>query len=154
MVPQMNAAWNSSIRAFIDAALPRIKVKSGMSGSSLAALAGKVRHRRKVTARVAKGVKTKGHSELSGRFEDNNARWKSRAFGARLGRKSYHVGLMKLDMKDSDLQFHFHLSVYQYYIHENKWGSLEAGLKAFKKRWKEQFEERINGRLVRLFFNG
>jgi len=154
----MKKLWKACTFSFLEAALDKIHVDTGMSAASLMPLAAKVQVRSQIEAQLAgMGTPTKpGHKTLYGRWASNNAEFKSRTLGEQLGKKSF--ALTYGDANNPIFSFDFEIAVFQLYLHETSenwmnerggrksqnWHAIEAGYFAFLKHFDDNVDSYIN----------
>lgn len=142
------------MRVFLDVTVNNILVDSGMSAASLLPLAAKVQYRTAILAIIrGKGPSpTRGHgpSSVFPPFEDNIGRFKSIAFGSRLGAKSFSVDFGNPNRPIFSMDFD--ISVLQHFIHENGLGnartaqnSLALGVAAAEEFFRREIPLRLQG---------
>jgi hypothetical protein len=148
MIANFNKAWRHGAREGIRAIAEEIVVDTGMSKASLLPLAAKVRLKAEISTQILGGGKKKNTNEnLSGIWASNNKsnnKYKSKAFGERLGRDAFEYQLGSTTGKD--WKFSFDIPVFHYFLHENGiapkghfYNSLGRGAIAFK----EAFDSKI-----------
>ena len=152
--------WKDCIKEFIYIVSENIAVDTGMSMASLYPLATKVRLGTLIES-LSHGFGPKiGHKNLTGKFASNNARYKSRELGKRLGNQAYKLSFGV--PKNPELVFEFEIVVFQYFLHENGlglnsnniWNTLEKGKLAFVKYWEDNADKYIKVKDIYNYLNG
>jgi len=143
--------FRAAVRAFIVETLNHVHVDSGMSAASLQPLAAKVQLRSAIVESLQGFGPTRGHQNAYGAFADNNAKWKSRALGQRLGQEAYELEFGT--PRSPICKMVFEVPVLQFYLHEYgyaasntaPWAALTHGAEAFKQYIKNHWSEYISG---------
>lgn len=151
--------FKEAVREYIKAAIAQMRVDTGMSVATFMPLAARVQYRQEVERLAIGGGAKRGHKYNAGDYPvpDNNAQYKSKAFGAKLGKNAYDLKFATITVPV--FRFKFYIVALQHFIHENNsnpWGSLRAGEKAFndyllahlKTDLPDYTEWLVNGRLV------
>lgn len=145
----MSRLWRGSIRKFIETAIDNIEVDTGMSAASLQPLAAEVGLRSQIIEALRGFGPKRGHSNLDPPWDSNNAPFKSRALGERLGRGAYKVTFGTPNRVS--LLFEFEIVVFQHYLHEfglaehtsGPWDSLLKGSEAMMNYFRDNLPENI-----------
>ena len=147
--------WRDSVKEFIQATASAMSVDTGMSVASLQPLAAKVGFATLIRESLrGKGPK-RGHSTASGEFSNNNAPFKSRALGVRLGQDAFELEFGTPNVPV--LKFSFKIVVLQHRLNEAglgkvpnppMWRSLEKGTKAFTNFFDTNLSRRLPGRKI------
>lgn len=139
--------FKAAVQEFIYGILDRVHIDTGMSAASLQPLAAQVRLRTAVIETLRGYGPKPGHKSASGSFVDNNAPFKSRALGERLGRAAYTLDFGSPYVPKFKMTFE--IPVLQFYLHEFgyarnntfPWASLKNGQEKFerfiRKNWKK-----------------
>lgn len=156
---QLGSLWRDCVRAFINEVSSNISVDTGMSMASLYPLATNVRMGN-IINELSRGFGPKiGHKNLTGKFSDNNAKYKSRELGRKLGRRAYNLEFGT--PSNPELTFKFEIVVFQYFLLENGlgfdnpstvWDSLNKGKEAFIAYWEENASKYINTAKITNYF--
>jgi hypothetical protein len=144
---QVVKLWRECVRVFVFEASNRIAIDTGMSAASLFPLAAKVQIKNILRDAVVSGGLKPGHKNLIGRWDKNNAKYKSMALGQRLGQKAFVLDFGTVSAPE--FKFSFHIVVFQHWLHEDFgnysnsecWNSLLYGKVAFLDYWKNHFKE-------------
>jgi len=117
--------WRKCVTAYIEELVKNIHVDTGMSLASIQPLAKFVGQKTALIASLrGLGPRIKpGHRHAYGRFANNTGKYKSRAFGERLGNqavrnKRYVVGFGT--RKRPIFRFKFEIAVLQYFLNESR----------------------------------
>jgi hypothetical protein len=145
--------WKDSLLAFLEATAHNIVVDTGMSIASLYPLAAKVKFKTTLNAISPSKRIRKGHTKAYGDFANNNAPFRSKALGERLGKDAYVFEFGTVD--HPFLVFQFKIVVLQHFLNEQGlgnvpsppvWQSLEAGREAFLDHWNSHKREVLDGK--------
>jgi hypothetical protein len=156
---QLQKLWRTSIRSFFREASKHILIDSGMSRASLLPLATHAQARTALIAEFGGGGARPGHTTARAPFSNNNAPFRSRALGERLGREALGDGRHVLEFGTPELPqlvFRFEIVVLQHFLHENGLGkgspqaqhSLQKGMDAFLETFSRNFDEMINPEVI------
>lgn len=147
--------WRDSVKEFIIATADAMSVDTGMSIASLQPLGAKVGFATLIRESLrGKGPK-RGHSKAHGAFSNNNAPFKSRALGERLGRDAFDLEFGTPNVPV--LKFTFKIVVLQHRLNDAglgnvpnppMWRSIEKGTVAFKQFFNENLPRRLPGRAI------
>ena len=155
----MERKFKEAGREYVRAAVEHVPVDSGMSVSTYTPLATHLRIGPTVARAASGGSPKAGHKSNYGYPIPNNvAPFKSKAFGARLGKRGYSMTYGTLS--SPTFWFNFSITALQHFVRDglhDEWGSLVAGELAFKNYLTEQLykgtplinEWLVNGRIVR-----
>jgi len=150
---QLVALWKDSVGAFIQEALKHVHVDTGMSAASFQPLAANVKMQSIISESLRGRGPKKGFPDGSIKdleFKDSEGPFKSRALGARLGRRAYDLTFGTPSLPE--MNFVFRIVVFQYYLNESgygnqaAWDSLLKARDAFLANWKSRFDDFVDAR--------
>lgn len=145
---RMKKLFRDATKDFLIEVINNVEVDTGMSAASLTPLAANVGLKTALLKSIAGKGPKRGHSGLVGKWASNNAQWKSKALGERLGEKAYEFDYGSA--KAPIMRLVFEIVVFQYWLHElgipaktsGPWDSLEKGEQAFQayvRKWWKQY---------------
>lgn len=155
---ELKTIWRACSAEMVKEIITHVPVDSGMSLASLRPLASVVNSRLVPLSAtfndlLSEGVAKRGHKNAYGRFENNNAKFRSEALGLRLGKQA--AATHKYDIsfgtpEQPEFNFKFNIVVLQFYLRETgqawppgqaAWGFIDLGVTKFKLEWARRIKD-------------